>query len=121
MVCDNTYQFFVSLELATSNELPDHLLRTAVSSVSPTEEGVSTLVQSICSNEDVLFRWTFVDVEGEDVNQELLEHIVKLWITVWSFSLSRTCMEDYKGAVTATTQKSLRKQLKQTKQLYCIQ
>ena len=25
MVCDDNYKFFVSLELATSNELPDHL------------------------------------------------------------------------------------------------
>ena len=117
LVCNDTYKFFVSLELATRNELPDHLSKTAVSSTSPiTEEGVSALVQSICSNEDVLFRWTFVGVEDEDMSRELLEHIVKLWITVQGFSLSKAWMEDYKGAI-ATTQKkkSLRRQLKQTK------
>ena len=102
MVCDNT---FVSLELTTRNELPDHLLRTAVSSVSQPEEGVSALVQSICSNEDVLFQWTLVGVEDEDMNRELLEHIVKLWITMRGFSLSRTWMEDYKGVIATTTQK----------------
>jgi len=29
------------------------------------EEGVSALLQSICGDEDVLFRWTFIGIEYE--------------------------------------------------------
>jgi len=49
--------FFVSLEVATRNTLPDKN-----SSTSLTVEGVSALVQSVCSDEDVVFRWIFVSI-----------------------------------------------------------
>ena len=113
---DDTYKFFVSLELATRVKLPDHLLKTSMSSAEE-EGGVSALVQLICGNEDVLFHWTFVGIDNEEMNQELLEQVVRFWITVQGFSLSKAWMEEYKAAIAATTQKkiSLRKQLKQTK------
>ena len=52
--------------------------------------------------------------EDEDINQELLQQIIHLWINIRGFSLSKAWMENYKVATTATTRKkkSLRKQLK---------
>ena len=85
-------------------------MKTAVSSTSAEEkESVLQLVRSFCSDENVLFYWTLIgldcDTENEDMNQELLPHIAKLWITVQGFSLTKAWMEDYKVSIAATTQK----------------
>ena len=76
------YRFFVTLELAIRRKLPHHLLATATTTLTsspPHEADVSAIVKSICDDDDVLFYWTFVGIDGgidmdedEDINQELL-------------------------------------------------
>ena len=121
VVSDEAYRFFLSLEQATRNKLPGHLIETTTSTLSShssSEEkaGVSALVKSICGDDDLQFYWTFVgmDIEDEDSNLELLEHIVHLWINIRGFAISKAWMEEYKVALAITIQKkkSLRKQLK---------
>ena len=120
VVSDEAYRFFVSLEQATRSKLPGHLIETATRTLSSLSEekpeGLSAMVKSICEDDDLLFHWTFVgmDVEDEDNNLELLEHIVHLWVNIRGFSISKAWMEEYKAALAITTQKkkSLRKQLK---------
>ena len=124
VISDEAYRFFVTLELATRRKLPHHLLATATTTLTsspPHEADVSAIVKSICDDDDVLFYWTFVGIDGgidmdedEDTNQELLQQIIHLWINIRGFSLSKAWMENYKIATTATTRKkkSLRKQLK---------
>jgi len=105
----------LSLEAATRNKLSSYLLKTAVSSTSEEEEGVLQPVRSVCSDKNVLIRWTIVGLDSDTESEELLQHIAKLWITVRGFSLTKAWMEDYKVSIAVTTQKkNLRKQLKQS-------
>ena len=57
---------------------------------------VPAIVKSICDDNDVLFYWTFVEIdegidmdEDEDINQELLQQIIHLWVNIRGFSLSK--------------------------------
>ena len=94
VISDEAYRFFVTLELATRGKLPHHLLATATSTLtsSPSHEAadVSAIVKSICEDDDVLFYWTFVgidmDEEDADINLELLQYIVHLWINIRGFT-----------------------------------
>ena len=72
------------------------------------------------SDEDVLFFWSLssVDIVDEEESKELLNHIVKLWLTIRGFSLANEWVEKYKWKHHASTvkAKSLRKGLKSAQQ-----
>ena len=71
-------------------------------------------LQSILSNEDVLFHWANVSFHwGDQEAKELLKLIAEHWITVRGFSFASGLMEKYKQSQKKTTQKSkgLRKTL----------
>ena len=54
-----------------------------------------------------------IDIEDEEANSELLQHIVQLWVTIRGFSISKAWMENYKCAVKCTAKsKCLQKDLK---------
>ena len=66
-------------------------------------------------NEDVQFCWAILshEVDDPDDSEELLNEIVKLWVTVRGFSITASWMEAYKRNEKKTVQKStgLRKRL----------
>ena len=65
-------------------------------------------------NEDVQFYWSMVSGDwDENVSEELLEEIVKLFTTIRGFSYASAWVEKYKTANAKTLEKSkgLRKQL----------
>ena len=100
------YRFFISLELATRTKLPNYLLRSVtciLSAKSTKKEDTIEIVKTICNNEDVSFYWTLagVDLDEED-NEELLKHVVQLWLTIQGFTLSKEWMEQYKAQAQAT-------------------
>ena len=63
---------------------------------------------------DVQYRWDVISSDmDEDMQLELLTHIVSLWLTIRGFSISKSWMEDYKvkEATNTKKKKSLRKEL----------
>ena len=64
----------------------------------------------------MLFSWTAVtsDLDDEDLDKELLQHIVELWVTIRGFSAAGAWMEYYKQHIERTTKGAcgLRKGLK---------
>ena len=75
---------------------------------------VDNAVELILNNEDVLFLWSIISNSwDQDCSSELLERMVKLWITLRGFSLCGALMEQYKVTNKITTQKSkaMRKEL----------
>ena len=90
--------------------LPQHLLSQ--------HSYKSELIEAIVSNVDVQFNWCMlsVDIDSEDYACELLEEMIKLWVTIRGFSTVSAWLEQYKASSKATTQKSkgLRKTLAQS-------
>ncbi len=71
-------------------------------------------MESVTSDEDVLFYWTILAAEWEEEDEEaLLPMVTELWITIRGFPFARSFLEIYKQANKKTVQKSkgLRKKL----------
>lgn len=111
-ISDAGYFLFVVIEVAMRDKLLDRL--TPSSQTPDSKEGI---IRFVTSDSDVLFHWEMlsVDIENAQNSAELLEEIVKLWLTIRGFSISRAWIEDYKVLVSQATakKKSLRKHLKQ--------
>ena len=104
-VNDTCFLFFRSVELKTQLCLP--LLLNQQS----TKEAVT---QSIVVDHDVQFYWCMLSVDiNNEYTQELLKHIVELWICMRGFAMGSSWLEDYKVATGKTVEKSkpLRKNL----------
>ena len=103
-----------SIEMAMRSKLTEHLRKQRTTEDS--KEGKLAITDFVIHNDDVQFYWSLIsiDIENEEANSELLQHIVKLWLTIRGFSISKAWMEDYKGARAICTAKSkaLRKELK---------
>ena len=71
-------------------------------------KGISdNAVQLLSNDEDVLFLWSIISSSWDsDCNSELLERIVKLWVTLCGFSFCGAWMEEYKVANKKATQKA---------------
>lgn len=55
------------------------------------------IIQSIMKDEDVLFNWaTAADIDDEALSNELLSHVVNLWLTIRGFSTAGAWIEHYK-------------------------
>ena len=87
------------------------------------ESGVNykqKLVTDVMSDEDVLFYWSLssVDIVDAEEANELLHHIISLWLTIRGFSLANEWVEKHKWEHRASTvkAKSLRKGLKSSRQ-----
>ena len=64
-------------------------------------------VELLSSHEDVLFLWSIISSSWDsDCSSELLDNIVKLWVTLRGFSLCGAWMEAYKVANKKATQKA---------------
>ena len=74
----------------------------------------AALVESIATDEDVLFYWSIISAEWEEKEEQiLLRMIIDLWVTVRGFSFAKSMLEMYKQAQKKSVQKSngVRKQL----------
>ena len=104
-VNDSCFLFFRSVELRTQLCLPQLLNRQR------TKESV---MKSIEDDDDVQFHWCMLSIDIEDeYAQELLKHIIELWVCVRGFAMASSWLEDYKVATGSTVKKSkpLRKRL----------
>ena len=77
-VCDTAYNLFYAIE----EEVQQNLVVTAANTFT---EGSAVM----CS-EDVLFQWCLLTADADDANgKDLLQMIVKLYITIRGFSFSK--------------------------------
>ena len=72
----------------------------------------AALVESIATDEDVLFYWSIISAEEKE-EQILLRMLIEMWVSVRGFSFAKSMLEMYKQAQKKTVQKSkgVRKQL----------
>ena len=98
---DQTYELFCAIEREVRVRLPQHLLSQ--------HSCKSELIEAIVSNEDVQFMWSLLSAD-------ILEEMIKLWVTIRGFSTVSEWVEQYKASSKTTTQKSkgLRKTLAQS-------
>ena len=71
-------------------------------------------MESIATDEDVLFYWSIISAEWEEKEEQiLLQMLIEMWVTVRGFSFAKSMLEMYKQAQKKTVQKSkgVRKQL----------
>lgn len=62
---------------------------------------MSELVQTIKTDEDVLFAWSLVIVDFG----LLLTDLIQMWITIRTFSIASKLIDNYKEATRLTTKK----------------
>ena len=109
-VNETTYLFYRALEIKTRVCLPQHLRKS---------QGVKEdLISSIKDDPVLQTHWSPLtgDIYDDDDAQELLDRIVKLWVTIRGYSsLTASWLEDYKKATKKSTKKSkrLRKSVKE--------
>ena len=98
-ISDEAYRLFLSIGMAMRSKLTEHLNMQKMTEDS--NEGTSAIIDFILQNDDVQFHWSMlsIDIEEEEHSFELLQHIIQLWLTIRSFSISKAWMEDYKCAV----------------------
>ena len=89
-VHDQTYTYFVSLEMKVRQHLA--FLFHAESTLK------QTVIDDIMQDEDVLFNWGITaNIDDESLSHELLSHIiVNLWLTIRGFSAAGAWMENFK-------------------------
>ncbi len=98
---DIMYQFLVSMEM----EFRSHFTVTNATTI---DESMKDLAfQGIMQSEDVLFYWAIISVNWDLTEaNELLQIIVKHYITVRGFSFASAFMEKYKQQMKKSTEKS---------------
>ena len=111
---ENSFAMFIEIEKYVRYYLPKHVLSTTADKKSFKDN----VHRKVVDNENVQFYWTLLSQEIDNLEhaQELLQEIVKLWVTVRGFSLTATWMECYKVKEKKTLQKStgLRKSISGT-------
>ena len=105
---DHTYHFFHAVEMNVRR----HFSKTSAPTLSAGSN--AALVESIATDEDVLFYWSIISAEWEEKEEQiLLRMLIEMWVTVRGFSFAKSMLEMYKQAQKKTVQKSkgVRKQL----------
>ncbi len=106
-VSDTAFNLLVAIETVMRNKLMNHL------SLKKSRQMIKNL-----SNPDIQFSWNIMDTNlEEEESKELLTHIIKLWLNIRGFSISKEWMETYKHICSgAKKKKSLRRELKRQQQ-----
>ena len=102
-VTDQTYRFFVAMEVAVRAGIAKH-----------PENFKETVKAGILENEDVQFHWSILSAEWNiEEEKALLPMILDLWVTIRGFSYASAWNEKYKCEQQKSTQKSkgVRKEL----------
>ena len=92
-VTEECHQLFLSIELITRHYI--HIANVH----SMDEEFRDYLFNMIVIDDDVLFNWTMTGAEDEEV----LNEIIKLWITIRGNSFAKSVMETYKKKAKVTS------------------
>ena len=95
-VTEESHQLFISIELITHHHI--HINNVQ----SKDEEFWEHLFNMITVDDDVLFNWTMTGAKDEEV----LNEVVKLWITIRGHSFAKSVMEKYKKQSKKITSKS---------------
>jgi len=100
---DETFRFFVEIEMCVRTYLPEQLLK-------PNNERDFTenVHYKVFCDEDVQFHWTLLShhIQDSESSDVLLKEIIKLWITIRGFSITGYWMELYKEKEKYTIKKS---------------
>ena len=102
------HHFFHAVEMNVRR----HFSKTSAPTLSAGSK--AALVESIATDEDVLFYWSIISAEWEEKEEQiLLRMVIEMWVTVRGFSFAKSMLEMYKQAQKKTVQKSkgVRKQL----------
>lgn len=105
-VSDEVYQLFLIMESAVKERMNLH--------VTPTAGSHQEIVDSLMSNEDLLFQWCFCATDLQDETARgLLKQIVELFVTTRAYGYTLSCLEIYKNAnkKTLSKRKALRTEL----------
>lgn len=102
---DNSFTLFIEIEKCVRYYLPKHVL----SSTADKQNFQENVHSKAVDNDTIQFYWTLLsqEIDNPDHAHELLEEIVKLWVTVRGFSLTATWMEAYKQKEKKTIQNRL--------------
>ena len=88
-VGDATYLFFQTVEVQVKTIFKVHV----PGGTGPEAE----LVKSVCSNEDVLFRWDLLTGSlSLDAQSALLRDFAQLWVTLHVHAFTKMILEEYK-------------------------
>ena len=62
------------------------------------DQSKEEIVSCIVEDADVQFSWLLLclDLDGEELSNELLKHVVEMWLTIRGFSMADAWMEYYK-------------------------
>ena len=93
---DMVYNLFTTVE----GEVRHHFTLKCTGQVE-----VNKLMEAILTSEDVLFQWSLISAESDDISSLVLQRIVKLYMTVRGFAFASSCLELYKQAHKKTLQK----------------
>ena len=96
-VNDNVYLLFREIEAIMQLKLKDHL-RSPFTSDS---KRAAVIDPVLLHNNNVQFYWGIlnVDIDNEDWSEELLTHIIELWLTMRGFSISMQWTEEYSTSI----------------------
>ena len=90
---DHTYHFFHAVEMNVRR----HFSKTSAPTLSAGSK--AALVESIVSEEDVLFYWSIISAKWEEKEEQiLLWMLIEMWVTVRGFSFAKSMLEMYKQA-----------------------
>ena len=113
-VSDEAYRFFHDLEMKVCAYLKNIFLAGGKADQSKEE-----IVSCIVEDTDIQFSWLLLclDLDDEELSNELLKHVVEMWLTIRGFSMADAWMEYYKQSDESNTKskKGLRKGLKRKK------
>ena len=109
-VKDCVFEFFLVVEVNTRTYLRALFTQTE-------KNRKTAILQELAHNEDILFHWSIVsvDIDDNEIAQELLIEVLKLWVTIRGFSVAGMWNEQYKRICNEMTKgkSGLRKGLKQ--------
>ena len=112
---------FYALVLAIEMQVHCYFNNTTVAQLSATDEQMlpkDQVIAAVMEDDDVQFYWTMMTVDlEEEANQELLQGITGLWVTIRGFSFTKSWLQMYQATKHSedakdTKKKGLRKKLK---------
>ena len=95
-ITEECHQLFISIEYVTRY----HMNLSNLHSMD--EDFQEHLERVVSTDDDVLLNWTMTGSNDE----ELLQEIIKLWVTIRGFSFAKSIMEKYKQESKKSTKKS---------------
>ena len=113
-VSNDAYVLFYVIEEAMRERLTTHISKSGLLTPTKSAAEKERIIDFVVKDMDVQYRWDVISSDmDEDMQLELLTHIVSLWLTIRGFSISKSWMEDYKvkEATNTKKKKSLRKEL----------